>query len=341
MDRLLEIEGFDEAMAELFEAAGFVEETSVFAVSKEELFSELSKANEMLQIVENLPTMEALASWQELLSDGKVEIEPEVQDSPVITPQSAARELKPVPRALSVAVAIPLSDGFVEEHALDLSVLPAAEVVDDTVLELRKHISARDQHLFRSSTTPPKESEAVVTATEKRKLDIERVKTLEEFREEGGHVEPLERSSELDLTKTPKAGNNLGLSPTSRRYLRGVLHKEPVRTVFGSVAFILVQILLVLAIAPIIYILSSPDDYIWGLLSPLLLVIAGVIYVAFARQVGCPVCRQRQYVPKECRKHMKAHTLPFLGHMLPTALHIILFKWFHCIFCGTSIRVKE
>lgn len=323
-------------MADLFETAGFIDPASISKITKEELHSELSKANEMLRLVDQLPTLEMLSSWQShFIEEEEVAVE-EVET--ISGPETAiARELKPVPRALSVATAIPLSVEFVESHELELSSLPIAEIVDDEVLELRKHISARDQHIFKAPTVSPESP----VEPKKRELDINRVQTFEEFREKGGNVEPLERSSELDLTKTPKAANNLGLSSTSRRYLRGVLHKEPGRTLVGSIAFIVSQVLLILAAVPIIYILSSPDDYMWGLLSPLLLVAAGLVYVTLARQVSCPVCRQRQYVSKDCRKHLKAHTMPIFGHMLPTALHVLLFKWFHCIFCGTSIRVKE
>jgi hypothetical protein len=47
------------------------------------------------------------------------------------------------------------------------------------------------------------------------------------------------------------------------------------------------------------------------------------------------------YVPKHCLKNRKAHHLPLLGHIGAVALHVMVFKWFNCTFCGTSIRIKK
>jgi hypothetical protein len=33
--------------------------------------------------------------------------------------------------------------------------------------------------------------------------------------------------------------------------------------------------------------------------------------------------------------------VPGLGHILPLAAHVLVFRWFRCTFCGTSVRTKE
>lgn len=339
MEKFTEIDGFDTSLAELFEAVGFINAESISKPSAEHVYQELSKANEMLNLVEKVPSVDLISKWQSLF-DVSVEVDGDltVSDASPAEEVVEAKAVKPVPRALSISYAVPLAHEFISEHELDLELLPTADLADEAVLELRNQVPGRDQHIFSAEKVVKK---APVSEPKKRELDISRVKTFEEFRVEGGHVAPLERDTEGDLSKAPKVGSNDGLRPESRRFLRGVLHNEPSRTLIGAIAFIISQLLLVLAVIPIIYILMDTKQYMWGLLTPALLVLSGLLYVSMARQASCPVCRQRQFVHKDCRKHVKAHLLPGFGHMLPTALHVIFFKWFRCIFCGTSIRIKE
>jgi hypothetical protein len=30
-----------------------------------------------------------------------------------------------------------------------------------------------------------------------------------------------------------------------------------------------------------------------------------------------------------------------LGYILPTSFQLLIFHWFRCMYCGTSIRLKE
>jgi hypothetical protein len=47
------------------------------------------------------------------------------------------------------------------------------------------------------------------------------------------------------------------------------------------------------------------------------------------------------YVPKHCLKNRKAHHLPLFGYIGAVALQVMVFKWYNCTFCGTSIRIKK
>jgi hypothetical protein len=40
-------------------------------------------------------------------------------------------------------------------------------------------------------------------------------------------------------------------------------------------------------------------------------------------------------------KNRKAHHIPVLGYVFAVAVHIVLFRWFRCTYCGTPVRLKE
>ena len=164
---------------------------------------------------------------------------------------------------------------------------------------------------------------------------------MDEFREKGGKVAPLVRSEGSDLTKMTRSETNKGVKPESRRYVRGVLHKEPGSVLVSSFALLLSFVLVIVGLAGIPLVLWDKEQFFWAIYSPSLIVVAFLVWFFIARKGSCPVCRQRQYSPKACFKHVKAHRIPFLGYMISTAIHVILFNWFRCIFCGTSIRIKE
>ena len=85
-----------------------------------------------------------------------------------------------------------------------------------------------------------------------------------------------------------------------------------------------------------------PEGNRWILLALFLAIPAvGIFYLICTSRAKCPVCGQRQFLPKNTRKNKKAHHFPLLGYIIPTALQALLFKWFRCVHCGTSIRLKE
>ena len=172
-------------------------------------------------------------------------------------------------------------------------------------------------------------------------LQKERILSMEDFRQKGSHVSPLTNAAASDLTKSVKKETNAGVDPSSRRYVRGVLHTHRVAFKVGSLAFILSNICILAGIILTPLVLVDKEQYSWAVWSPLLIVLGLFIYLTLARKASCPICNQKQYRPKACLKHRNAHHFPIIGYMLPTALHALLFKWFRCIFCGTSVRLKR
>jgi hypothetical protein len=79
----------------------------------------------------------------------------------------------------------------------------------------------------------------------------------------------------------------------------------------------------------------------WVLAFPLSLPLFGIAYLIWGLQGKCRICTQKMFVPKICLKNSKAHRIRGLGHIIPVSIHILLFKWFRCPYCGTPVRLKK
>lgn len=315
MQSLLEIEGIDPPLAELFEAAGFLSVDIFAANSAETIHTELVQANSMLNLVVELPSVECIELWKNQTAVPLVSSP--ASESPKKSPLGGGNQ--------SGRYAIPISSGFLELNKIDVDSLPQIQAIESM-----------------PSAVTAKEGKGLVEHRPAKKVvDRSRVRSLDEFRTNGSEVAPLERRSDDSNVRAPKDSTNAGVDPNSKSYVRGVLHSDGERTYWGAIAFLVTLLLLVLSVLPIIYVVVKRDQFAWGVLSLGLLIVAFFVYVLAARKSSCPVCRQRQFVPKACNKHVKAHSVPMLGNMIPTALHLIRYKWFRCIFCGTAIRVKE
>jgi hypothetical protein len=71
------------------------------------------------------------------------------------------------------------------------------------------------------------------------------------------------------------------------------------------------------------------------------LAVSVLFYLIWGIAARCRVCGQRQFAPKKCLKNRKAHHIPWIGYIFPTALHAIFYKWFYCTYCGTAVRLKK
>lgn len=357
-----DIEGIDSSIEELLEAAGYLTPATFTAATPEYIHAELAKANEMLDIVEVTPSLEDVSRWVEAVGGVKK------------SPRASYRALGDQAAAVGdddddgdgedfVVVrpsAIPLSESFIEQNKVNVNSLPEAGTeVPETRAATQAVIQRPEVEPEQSATVSSSQSKTAVKPrsssqddrVRRRKLETEwakkgaiqreRVLSMEEFRQKGGNVAPLEGDNGQNVTKSVRRETNEGVDPESRKYIRGVLHTDPGKVRVGSYAILLVELLLILSFLPLPLIFVDKEVYLWAVFAPILVIPAGLIFLLVARGAACPVCRQKQYVPKACRKHVKSHHIPVVGKMASTAIHIILFKWFRCIFCGTSIRLKE
>jgi hypothetical protein len=202
----------------------------------------------------------------------------------------------------------------------------------------------------RPSSTPV---HAETGANSPRGIDVARVRTVEEFQSDA----PAPRSAtskvvtednRIALLRGPLPSTNANRKPSSPFYIRGVLHDRPLKVWFGGLFAVLLQLSLPLALvaAPLLILCDQEVKHFewvpsWIIAFPIALPVFGLLYALVSTGAKCRVCGQRLYVPKNCLKNRKAHNALYFGHIGALAFHVMIFKWFNCTFCGTSIRIKK
>ena len=117
MQDLLEVEGVDSVTCSLLEAAGYTNVASLTSNKADVIHTELVKANKMLNIMEQEPSLEQVKTWcgtqvekVEAASIAEPKFELEHDGVPAIRCQ--------------FPIAISLSEDFVENHRIELAQLP-------------------------------------------------------------------------------------------------------------------------------------------------------------------------------------------------------------------------
>lgn len=133
---------------------------------------------------------------------------------------------------------------------------------------------------------------------------------------------------------------NRGKSPNSRRFVKGILHPSPFKVFFAALFAIASRLAFIpfVAIGLLVLFEKLGAVYLWGVL---LFPLFAFLNVVTSYQVRCRVCGMKEFVPSKAHKHRDSHSFMYTGPIISTALHVILFKWFRCMFCGTPIRTKK
>lgn len=376
MQTLETIEGIKPDDRELLEAAGWVDPRQLAHATAGEVFAELVKANAMLKLVKKVPKTETIAGWiakaQELTGESPDEAEEESSDTvelhgePEFGPTGPVNyEADPdVQEMLKLApIALPLPNRLLAEKGISPSEITIAPVLNRAESDLEVRVTARERRIGApvSNNSPRGRHAGVVKVADssrslsdgsKRALDTSRLRTIEQSEEEHDPAQNVRRrqtrDERLTLLRTTRESTNRGKMPGTRRYIRGVLHDRPYLVWFGSLIVILFQFTVPLSIISAVLLMiteHSPTKLSWVppwiIAFPLALPILGILYFTISFGVKCRVCGQKVLVHRHCRKNTKAHHIPGLGYVLPLAVQTLLFRWFNCTFCGTSIRIKE
>ncbi len=347
-----DVENIPPEAIELLEAAGYMDANTVLDHKISDITTELVKANNVLEIIDTDPDRAMVEQWLKPLEVefGKAidEEELDIDSSMLIRPKDI----------LNTPFAVPLSEKFIQDHRIDIDKIPGGTIRFLDKEKAIAHYSNEEMppvsYNIVSENPPNKDSkkktshkkinlfeDLVITREGNNVLDKSRILKMETFKNEGSKIDPIKRDEEVNLTKTTRKETNEGTDPDSRFYIKGVLHKSVSRFKFGCRSFILVNILFLMSFAITALALVDREKYGWVAWAPLLGILAIIIYFSGAQTSSCPICNQKQFAPKKCLKHKNAHHWPLFGYMLPTAIHALLFKWFRCIFCGTSVRLKE
>jgi hypothetical protein len=347
---LRSIPGIGKASFELLEAAGFADAEALSKAGVDELAKELERANSILQIAKRAPARGNLVKWitaaRELTG----------------TADSSVTEVKmPVNYELSPQVmtmlanapfAIPLPARILMENQLAVGDIPAAIMLNRYSGDLEVRVEDRipapkagrpvaaPSHIRMSDTKGPR-----------LEIDNSRIKTIGPVGSEPAveTIQPLTNDDDrVSLIRGPRLETNKGRRPESRLYIRGVLHSHPVS--LGVGAFVTLLMLVVLPAGVIsagLLLLSREKPAMFGwvpgwlLVFPLSLPVFGIIYLIWGLHGSCRICGQKLFVPRMCLKNPKAHHIRGMGHIIPLAMHILLFKWFRCSYCGTPVRLKK
>lgn len=229
---------------------------------------------------------------------------------------------------------------------VELEELPEATFNKQVPKRISKPIAV--ESLPVASTNPEEKS---------KQLDVEEKRPVESqsasLTKASGQVDLSESRKKAPALKQPEAprggesinrkaleSTNRGKSPNSRRFVKGILHPSPFKVFFAAVFAIAARLSFITFLGITLLVIFNKIEmvYLWGILIFPLFVFLNVVT---SLQVRCRVCGMKEFVPSQARKHKHTHTFLWTGPIISTALHVILFRWFRCMFCGTAIRTKK
>ncbi len=154
-------------------------------------------------------------------------------------------------------------------------------------------------------------------------------------------AEPLERIPGEGRDRAPVPRPKFMDGELPRSVERGVKHPQPGLVRLTALLLLVSKLLMfVNAIALPIIAIVSPESFSSVFWLPLSFFVFGILFLLCARKCRCRVCSCHFFFQKRCFKHRLAHRLPLLGHVGSAALHVLLFRWMRCMFCGTAIRMR-
>ena len=341
----------------LLDAADCGEIETLAKQSAEELHSKLTAINREKNIYKKMPSQAQVNDWiskaqQQIGASAVVaetptgpryvnfEYDPEVLEMIAMSPLAL-----PLPGKLLAAKGVPV-------HDIPIAVLLTNAPGD---VSLRVGTKAPDKSEPKSTVQIPSTAGGNVNSisfgTVKEEISFGRLRSTEEL------VDPSKRAAPVvdapvnprhQLMRTTLPETNLGVNPNSRRYVRGVLHANRGQVIWGAIFTIACQLIIPIGICAALMLLLKDQKKAmfqwvpsWFIVLPFLVFVFGLLYFLVSFHANCRVCGQKCFVPRECLKNKKAHHVPLLGYILPTAIHMLVFRWFRCAHCGTPIRLKE
>ena len=172
-------------------------------------------------------------------------------------------------------------------------------------------------------------------------IDISKFVKMDEFREGKYRVKPLARVPGEEIEDAPVPRPKFMDGELPRSVERGLKHPQPKIVQFTAVLLILTKLLLLTTIIVCPFaMVAGREEFIKVAWIPISLFSVGLIFLIFARKCRCRVCSCHFFFVKRCFKHRNAHLVRILGYAGSAALHVLLFRWMRCMYCGTAIRMR-
>lgn len=314
-----------------FLAASGVEDLKALTQSHAELLhEEMVAANALLKIDSSVPSLSVVEGW---ISSARGLVD-DYQEEAIVklaVIDEAADEVAKVPSEVAVMEAIPVPPSLLVEQKIAVSDVPVMEqFVEVERVETRPPKAIDDDSARKSIEVREVAADDVISRITDRGEEGER-----------NEVMPLEKNPVRDIRKAPSPELNEGKKPHSRSYIRGVLHPQPFRVRFAAFVTLMAMLLVPATFIAGGLMMAKIPNWIWYAGIPVGLLLFGILYFIYARGLRCRICGQPLFAAKRCHRHVKAHRIPVIGYILPTTVQILLFHWFRCMYCGTSIRLKE
>ncbi len=292
------------------------------------------------------------------VSDDMVDAAGEDEISPPALQEFVNFELDPdVVEMIAISpLALLLSGKVLAEAGVGVRDIPEAILLRSAKGDISMRVSASQREKLVESNyvvTPVGSGAHVNTISFRSKredVNTMRVRSTSEFIVPGTKpvIPDKSREDRVHLLRTVLPETNQGVNPDSRRFIRGVLHTHPGQLWWGAVFTLAFQLFVPLGSLSALALLMKDikNPYFlwvpgWFLAFPCSVFVFGLLFLLFSYGASCRICGQRCFVPRQCLKNKKAHHLPLLGYVFAVALHMFLFSWFRCTYCGTPVRLKE
>lgn len=167
---------------------------------------------------------------------------------------------------------------------------------------------------------------------------------FEEYQAGQTRVTPLSRHS-IDVPGEHLPPERLNSNEEmSRTVKRGVAHPNPVLLVVGALISLLWRAVLLVTMVGVIWLIfvaPKPSDYAKEIVySAIGLAMLGILQLVVLTRARCRICSCHLFYSKNCVKNRKAHSLPLVGKVGSLALHLLIFQWFRCMYCGTAVKLQ-
>jgi hypothetical protein len=247
------------------------------------------------------------------------------------------------------------------ELAVNLEDIPEAEVdkshedIPEAIIEPNSGSSAPPQvpqplrDAPASPSLAPRQASAPFSGTanaaqnEWKGVDSTRFQTLEDYAEGGRGIRPLKRTSS-SLENGPAKLTQTKGQALARTTVRGVLYPWPLKAILGALVAVGWRLGLLVSCVALPYVsFVHGDNEVRPIGETMIwlggLALLGVLHLWFINHARCRVCSCHLFFSKRCFKNSRAHLIPGLGYVTSLALHLLLFRWFRCMYCGTAIRL--
>lgn len=218
---------------------------------------------------------------------------------------------------------------------------PPAAPVSPPMVEVRQA-----RVLPAAPTAEPPTEPVPAAAPPKAELEPSKFIKFEHYQNGATRVAPLNRYSidakpeHLDPSQLDRLNFGEELSRTVRR---GVVHPNPLLLVIGAIISLAWRLALVSAIVAVPWLFwSVPRPSVYAnqiALAALGLLALGIAQLVILAKARCRICSCHLFYSRNCVKNRKAHSIPLLGKTASLSLHLLLFQWFRCMYCGTAIKL--